>query len=170
MLDKYSLKFEKVDYEKEYEEINFFESFGLLPSSKIISTWYLGDKENENSILYDKVFTNIEKWRKEHWKKYHQNMLIKTRDWAYEKEYRITYSALQDYEIEISQRKLKYDFNCLKGIIFGIKTPLEKKCEIIEIIKKKCKENDRTDFEFYQAYFCHSDKNIQHRNLNIKLW
>ncbi len=168
IIGKSSLIFNKVDYESKFEEINFFESFGLLTESKIISNWYLGETEDEDSILYNKVFENIEKWREEHWKKYHKNKLIKTKDWNYEQEYRITYNALQDYEIEERYRKLKYDFNSLKGLIFGIKTPLENKCKIIEIIKKKCKKNDRNSFEFYQAYYCDTTKDIQYRDLNIK--
>lgn len=168
ILEKQSLKFERIDYKEEYEEVNFFESFGLLNESKIISTWYIGESETDDSPLLDKVFGNIEKWRSKHWKKYHKNKLIKTKDWEYENEYRITYNNLQEYEVEDKYRKLKYDFNSLKGIIFGIKTPMEEKCKIIEIIKKKCEKNNRVNFEFYQAYYCEVNKNIQSRDLNIK--
>ncbi|WP_294961372.1 DUF2971 domain-containing protein [Sulfurimonas sp.] len=161
-----SLKFKKVNYDSDFKEINFFESFGLLTYQKIYS-WYI-DESNNESILFDKMFKNEDSWREEFWGKFEKNKLIKTKDWHYEKEYRLTYHRLSDYEVPKEHRKLKYDFNSLKGLIFGIKTPLDKKCEIIEIIKNKCKERNRNDFEFNQAYYCNSEKEIRYRNLNLK--
>ncbi|MDK2061272.1 hypothetical protein ACN09X_01910 [Aliarcobacter butzleri] len=95
--------------------------------------------------------------------------MIKTKDWAYEKEYRIVLNRLIDYEIEEKYRKLKYDFSCLKGVIFGIKTPQIKKDEIIKIIKNKCYQNNILDFEFYQAYFCKEENTIKNRRLTIDI-
>ena len=165
--DKAFMSFEKVDYESDFEEINFFESLGLLNKSKIISTWYLGETESDDSVFYNSVLRESEKWREEHWKKYQKNKLIKTKDWAYENEYRIVLNGLMDYETKY--RKLKYDFSCLKGLIFGINTPFEKKYEIIEIIKEKCKSNNINNFEFYQAYYCDNQKDIRKRKLDINI-
>ncbi len=69
--------------------------------------------------------------------------------------------------IEKEKRTLKYDFNSLKGLIFGIKTSMEDKIKIIDIIRQKCKENNRNDFELYQAYYSHRDKNIQHKKIGF---
>ncbi|WP_024955690.1 hypothetical protein [Sulfurospirillum arcachonense] len=52
-------------------------------------------------------------------------------------------------------------------MIFGIKTSIEEKIKVIEIIEKKCKIENRNDFEFYQAYYCHRNKNIQHRKMSF---
>ncbi len=52
-----------------------------------------------------------------------------------------------------ANRKLKYDFNDLDGIIFGIKIKEEYKLKIMEIIGKKCKAKGREDFKFYQAFY-----------------
>ena len=53
------------------------------------------------------------------------------------------------------------------GVIFGIKTSLEDKLKVIDIIANKCKVNNRNDFEFYQAYYYHENKNIQHKKLSL---
>ena len=44
---------------------------------------------------------------------------------------------------------------------------LEDKLKVIDIIANKCKVNNRNDFEFYQAYYYHENKNIQHKKLSL---
>ena len=68
------------------------------------------------------------------------------------------------------RRTLTYDFNSLKGIIFGISTSNTDKLKIIEIIKIKCQENNRRNFEFFQAYYDHATGRIQKRNLHLKFF
>lgn len=161
------LKLKKVNYSGDFEEINFFESLGRIPEP-LVKSFYVDENKNK-SILFDKVLNNQEGWKKSFWDKYENNKLIKTKDWAYEKEYRIVFNRLMDYEIEEKDRKLKYDFSCLKGLIFGIKTPENKKDEIIKIIKNKCYQNNILDFEFYQAYFCKEENIIKNRRLDIDI-
>ena len=93
--------------------------------------------------------------------------MIKTKDREYEKEYRLILSGLLDDEIKKENRILQYDYKHLKGLIFGIKTPLEDKLKIINIIANKSKIHNRSNFEFYQAYYCHKNKNIQHKKLSL---
>lgn len=96
--------------------------------------------------------------------------MTKTIDWAEEKEYRLVLSSILTPIIDKKNRKLKYNFNSLKGLIFGMETPNEEKLKIIEIIKDKCKKNNINDFEFYQAYYCQKNESIQHRRMSfIKL-
>ncbi|ABV67161.1 DUF2971 domain-containing protein [Aliarcobacter butzleri] len=161
------LKLKEVNYNGNFEEINFFESLGKIPQP-LVESFYIDENKNK-SILFDKVLNNQEEWRKLFWDKYEKNKLTKTKDWTYEKEYRIVLNRLMDYEIKEEDRKLKYDFNCLKGVIFGIKTPQNKKDEIIEIIINKCHENNILDFEFYQAFYCKESKNIQHKKLDVNI-
>ena len=61
---------------------------------------------------------------------------------------------------EKRQRKLKYRFESLEGIIFGIRTSDKHKLRILEVLRKKCKENSRTDFQVFQAYYDHKEGNI----------
>lgn len=74
-----------------------------------------------------------------------------------------------DGEIDKDYRLLKYDFQNLKGLIFGINTSNDEKVKIFEIIQKKCVEHQRKDFEFYQAYYCNIKKNLEFKKLNIQL-
>ncbi len=158
-------KFYKVNYQEGYPDIDFFRSIGRLPISKLYSTWYKG--YSSDSKIFDDFNKDQDKWRKNYWDTFYKNILIKTKDWEYEKEYRLILSGLLDDEIKKENRILQYDFKHLKGLIFGIKTPLEDKLKIIDIIANKCKINNRIDFEFYQAYYCHENKNIQHKKLNL---
>ena len=62
---------------------------------------------------------------------------------------------------ENSDRKLHYKFNILKGIVFGIRTPFEDKKKIVDILNRKCKENNRKDFPVYQAQYDKSGNYIE---------
>lgn len=100
-------------------------------------------------------------WRKSYWDSFYRDITTKTKDWKYEQEYRlILEDGLRQFD-EQKDRTLKYDFNSLKGIIFGINTSDEDKVRIIEIIQRKRKEHDRADFKFYQAYYAPEEGNIQ---------
>lgn len=62
---------------------------------------------------------------------------------------------------------MKYEFNDLEGIVFGIKTPLEAKLKIINIIEEKCKKTNRQDFAFYQAQYSASTGGIKVFRMNM---
>lgn len=166
ILGKISLSFDKIIYGEAYPEIDFFRSLGRLPIPKLNATWYKDD-DKKLSDIHSEVFTDEEKWRNGYWNKYSQNNLIKTKDWAYEDEYRLILNSGIDGEIDKEYRILKYDFQNMRGLIFGINTTDEDKVKIFEIIQKKCAEYKRKDFEFYQAYYCNTNKNIQFKKLNI---
>ena len=42
---------------------------------------------------------------------------------------------------------------------------MKDKIKIKKIIDEKCKIENREDFEFYQAYYCQKNKNIQYELL-----
>ena len=164
---KQGLELKKVYYHGDFEEINFFESLGKIPEP-LVKNFYIDENKNK-SRFYDTVLNNQEEWRKSFWNRYETNKLVKTKDWEYEKEYRIVFNGLTDYEIDEKDRKLKYDFSCIKRVIYRKKTTQNKKDEIIDIIKSKCHENNISDFEFYQAFYCKESKNIQHKKLDINI-
>jgi hypothetical protein len=56
-------------------------------------------------------------------------LFVKSSEWAYEKEYRITKNAFANRIVEFSEE-------CIKEVIFGCKMSIETKFEILEIIKK----------------------------------
>ena len=144
-----SFHFSKIYYKEKYPEYNFFQSLGSLPLY-ILNQWFLDEKGNQSSST--NLIKNEELWRNEYWKNFGQNNSIKLREWEYENEYRlIMASSFVETKEDKNNRIFEYNFSDLEGIIFGMKTPNEKKLEIIKTIFDKCKKESRTDFKFYQA-------------------
>lgn len=71
---------------------------------------------------------------------------------------------------ETKDRLLKYRFRNLDGLIFGIKTPLASKLKAIGIIKKHCLDAERTNFNFYQAFYDPEKKSIGHGLLDVSMY
>ncbi|HDD9131362.1 TPA: DUF2971 domain-containing protein, partial [Escherichia coli] len=158
-------KFYPIDYKNGYGEIDFFRMLGRLPIPKLNSTWYTLD--GEISVCADDMLKSEDKWRESYWNNFYRDITIKTKDWEYENEHRlILSSSLFDFS-ESKDRVLTYDFNSLQGIIFGIKTKIEDKIKIMKIIENKCRENSRSDFKFYQAYYSPKNKQIEHSEMTL---
>ena len=82
---------------------------------------------------------------------YCEKFYRKTADWYHEREHRIFLAdKFYQYDDKFS-RNLKYDLKTLTGIIFGIRTTLDDKLELIQKLLRM-KKSFR-DFEFYQAEF-----------------
>lgn len=141
----------QIIYTNKVYELDFFANLGKLPMTKI-QQWYKGEN-GEVSICANSIFSNEEEWKKKHWEQFEPSLLRKIPDWKKEKEYRIVLTSLLDWYEGSNNRLLQYDFNDLETLIFGMKTPREKRLEIIEIIKKKCKENNRKSFDFYEMHY-----------------
>jgi hypothetical protein len=143
--------FKPVLYQTRHETLNFFETLGAAPVPVLNAQWYTNDKKEISPLL---LRTEAERdiWRKDYWDRFGLINKTKTQTWEAEREHRlIYYSMIADLTSE--DRTLKYDFSSLEGIIFGVRTPTIKKIEIMKTIEKKCRENARFDFKFYQASF-----------------
>lgn len=159
-------KFHKIRYENKHVEIDFFKSLARAPKYQLMAQWYT-DEFGNKSICGEHLDNNIDEWRNAYWEKFIDSLIVKLDDWKYENEYRL---IINDNFIDfnsIEKRKLKYDFSSLKGIIFGIKTSNADKIKILRIIEKKCKENSRKEFEFYQAYYSKENGKIETKRLNL---
>lgn len=161
--------FHKVNYENKHVEIDFFKSLGRLPVYQLRYQWYT-DQDGNLSSCAEPIDEDEEKnkvWLDKYWLNFQNGATTKLKDWQYENEYRLLINdMLNDYETP-EKRKLKYDFNDLEGIIFGIKTSTSDKIKIIEIINQKCEEHNRTDFHLYQAYYSKENGNIKYEKLNL---
>ena len=106
-------------------------------------------------------------WEEDYRNNFSRHATFKTRDWEYEQEYRLILEDTLSQFNENGTRKLIYDFDSLKGIIFGIRTSKEDMVKIIEIIeeKKKCAGNNQTDFKYFQAYYSAKDGDIRARGI-----
>jgi hypothetical protein len=105
------------------------------------------------SATADDLWRETEDWRRGYWDSFYGAVTTKLMDWKHEGEYRVT---LQSYLLDLSDRamrKLKYRFEDLQGIIFGIKTTPQDKAAVIRILQEKCKATGRKDFELHQAYY-----------------
>ena len=140
-----------VQYETRFPEIDFFRSLGKL-TPRQLDFWFRSPGGAQSATGAD-LLQGSEQWRKQYWDIFHKTVTTKLVDWSHEGEYRITLqSGLADLS-EDASRKLKYRFEDLQGIVFGLKTSTQDKMAIARIVLEKCKQSGRTDFEFHQAYY-----------------
>ena len=138
--------FSEINYEGKSGEIDFFRSISTLPD--YIRDLLLTDGQGNASESFP---SDIDDWRQKYFYRFFHDTNIKTKDWAYEKECRLTLQDIDGHLDEKDTRKLSYAFNSLKGIIFGIRASDEDISRVVKIIQKKCEKDERTDFKFYQA-------------------
>jgi hypothetical protein len=142
---------QEVRYADKYPEVDFFRSLGTLIPRQL-AFWFQGSDGTLSSTGYD-LLSSTDAWRNQYWETFHSSVTTKLSDWQHEREYRITLqSQLADLSIP-SERTLRYRFEDLQGIIFGMKTEAKDKAAIVRIVQSKCHETGRTDFEFHQAYY-----------------
>ena len=154
-----TLPFHKVNYADRPGEIDFFRTICRTTKPELRGLWDTDEGGNLSEIEPD----GCEDVRDN----FFNDATFKTKDWAYEQEYRLILENNSGKLNEKDHRKLTYDFDSLKGIIFGMRTSTEDKLKIIEIIekKKKCKGNNGTDFTFYQANYPAQDGDICKRRM-----
>jgi hypothetical protein len=158
--------FHKIQYHNKHVEIDFFRSIARMNKSQINTLWY-SDSDGNLSVCGEPLNENEDEWRRNYWGNFYNSLTVKLKEWEYEQEYRlIIHGDLTDYS-DANKRKLKYDFNDLEGIIFGIKTENTDKFKIIKVIEEKCKANNRTQFEFFQAYYSKDTGKIETYKLDI---
>ncbi|EJU9737927.1 DUF2971 domain-containing protein, partial [Vibrio parahaemolyticus] len=119
--------------------IDFFNSLGRLPAAKAYNHWFKSE-EGDISSSIDKF--DSDEWREKYWNEFYRDITSKNEDWAYEKEHRIILTSIIFDFNNVKDRCLKYDFKQLKGIIFGVKTPMTDKVKVINIIQKLCDEHE----------------------------
>ena len=156
-----ALPFRKVDYADSPDEINFFRTICRITEPELRELWNTDESGNCSEIEPDECEDVRDNFFKD--------VTFKTKHWEYEQEYRLALENTSGQFNEIDDRKLTYDFNSLKGIIFGMRTPREDKVKIREIIeeKKKCPENNQADFKYFQAYHSHKDGDIHEGEIQL---
>lgn len=153
-----------IKYSYDYDELDFFKNIGKLPFKQLKEQWYSDDEGNLSQSYID-LFSNEDVWRSQYWGNFEYPYLLKTPDWSHEKEYRIMHSNSLNDSIDHKDRLLEYKFEDLESIIFGMKTPVEARTKIIEIINKKCDENNRESFDFYEMEFSTIKKGFYPRKI-----
>lgn len=118
----YQYKLKKILYKNKINPINAFYSF-----SKYIN--------GSESASYN---------HKDYWKIYEESILTKSKKWAYEKEYRICISTLDQYKvtsdgsikIPSAFRIFNYDQSQISGIILGSRVTENQTHELISTVRK----------------------------------
>ena len=117
------MSFHDIDYRDKAISIDFFRRLGSLPLPTLMDVWYTDEKgTNSESSFHFSSQSKETVWMREYWNDFIQDICIKNTDWKYEKECRlILHGGLQE-ELSGSERLWNYEFESLKGIIFGIRT------------------------------------------------
>ena len=164
-----TLQFHEVSYENGLPEIDFFQSIGQLSKDVMEHNWYL-DRDGNRSVYYPPLGSEKEEaWRKAYWTRFVEFATTKTSDWAHEKEVRLLLDGMTMNLRETQRRLLRYDFSCLRGLIFGIRTRDSDKVRIIDIVRKIRGRESESEFNFYQAYYSHEENRIMKEEINIDM-
>lgn len=145
------LELDEVLYRDRYAEIDFFRSLGRL-THRQLAFWFGGANGAMSSTGVD-LLQESESWRQTYWESFHTSVTTKLKDWQHEREYRVTLHSMIADLSDRSSRKLQYRFEDLEAIIFGMKTSTEDKLAIARLIRDKCKQAGRKNFEFHQTYY-----------------
>ena len=98
-----------------------------------------------NNFLYERNYEIIKQL---------EQINTKQENWAHEREYRISLVPLFDDTYDTKEkRRLRYKFDNLEGLIFGINASEENKLNVKKILLDKCKKHNRKEFKMYQAIY-----------------
>lgn len=138
-----TLEVKPVKYTARVIEKNFFEALCHL---KLLSAedWLTGCGGVKSKLLTAESGAGYDD-------DYREKFYRKLKDWNYEREYRIFLpDKFYSYGNRFA-RQLKYDPDELRGIIFGIRTTLDDKLELIQKLVRLRKS--LRDFDFYRAEY-----------------
>ena len=160
-------KLTKVKYTSKLPELNFFENISYLPDHLLNSHWL---EYNGKYSSLNEYYANADDFQAKYWKTFSQKNNIKLIDWNYQKEYRTLAYPFGMSDLQEHDKHLKYGENSLKGIIFGARTPLDTKWEILKVIEDKLEKRSNKNFEFYQARFSNLSSKLEIIPLTFIKW
>ncbi|WP_083340943.1 DUF2971 domain-containing protein [Chromobacterium amazonense] len=156
------LTFHPVNYNAKHISIDFFRTLGNI-THQAQAHWFL-DEDGKRSTCAESNFSSEEQ-RLKYWDNFYKAITVKTKDWRFEKEHRLLLNSMVSDLSDKQYRLATYDLSSLDGIIFGIKTDIQEKLKIIEIIKNKCITEGRKSFTFYQAFYNPQSGKIEHEEI-----
>ena len=162
--------FHDIQYSNTIGRVDFFRSIGRLPVASLMTLWYRDEEGNLSECAPDGSSAwNEDAWRESYWDTFKRDICVKTNDWAHEQECRLILHGLLEDSLDKQHRTLSYEFSSLKGVIFGINSSDEDKIRVIEVVRRKCIESERTDFKLFQAYYSPMDGRIRRYEIGIDL-
>jgi hypothetical protein len=160
------LTFEAMNYADKLAPIDFFRSLARVPIPDLKADWYF-DVDGNRSECGDGALSQSREWLDSNWSSFLASTTTKLDYWKHEREYRLILPSIIDLYDELDARRLRFDFADLEGIVFGIRTPLSKKEEIIKLILAKCEKEGRKDFKFSQASYAPYSGKIETRSMEL---
>jgi len=140
-----------VAYTNRPPEIDFFQSLGTLPMPKL-RAWHC-NREGRRSPVIDAARTDDAAWRAAYWDSFKRVATTKLEDWRYEEEYRIVVADTLGVRTETADAVVEYDFSCLVGVVFGLRTREQDKLEVMKLIGADCARTGRKDFDFHHIVY-----------------
>ena len=138
-----SLEVKPMKYSRQAIERNFFDTLRHLNFIRA-EDWLTGRGGVKSYKLDDGAATDYDE-------DYQEKFYRKMTDWRHEREYRIFLTDRFYRYADKFARNLRYDLKTLTGIIFGIRTTLDDKLELIQ--KPVRLRKSVRDFEFFQAEY-----------------
>ena len=143
-----------VDYESPPPQVNFFQFLGTLPRPKLTNAWH-STPDGEISPIVDEIFEDEDAWRENLWDNFRNMTTKKLNQWKHEQEVRMVIPDLLGSEGP--RRKVTYDLSQLEGVVFGLRTGLEDRFEVMRIIQENSQDSDSNSVDFYQMVFDGTD-------------
>jgi hypothetical protein len=151
-----------IKYDDNPPELNYFANISHLSLSKLQRYW-LCDGQNQSG-LYDECLRHLHEG---FWKKYTEKTSLKFKDRKYENETRALKHASGFEKIDKHDRVLRYKFEQLHGVIFGLRTTEDIQLEIMQIVEGKMKLYGHRDFGFYRAEYSSVQRKLIIRKFNL---
>lgn len=161
-----NIQFYKVSYGQDFVGIDFFQTLGRLPAPCIEKHWLTSQDGHRTTRAIEYV---KEEWGRRYWEDYVNSITMKSVDWQCEREHRLMFMDGVGSFSDKGLRYAYYDFHCLEGIIFGIRTPSSEKSKVISIVESLCRKHNRDSFNFYQAVYSHKNKAVEHLLMDVNL-
>ncbi|WP_396614041.1 hypothetical protein ACH9L7_20175 (plasmid) [Haloferax sp. S1W] len=139
-----------VDYESPPPQVDFFQFLGTLPRPKLMSAWH-STPDGDTSPIVDEILEDEDSWRENLWDHFHSMSTTKLEQWKHEQEIRMVLPDLLG--VEDSHRKVTYDLSQLAGVVFGLRTSLEDRFEVMRILTESSQDDDSPPVEFYEMVF-----------------
>jgi hypothetical protein len=155
-----------IAYDRTPGPVSFFRELGRIPKGAIADYWY-ADRQGNRSTVAHGMQPDEDGWRQRYWQEFKTGITTKLADWRHERECRLLLVPLLMGLSSSAARTVRYDFHDLEGIIFGIRTPVDRKMQICKIIEEKCHAEQRTDFSFYQAELSPQTGLVAHRKMSL---
>jgi len=128
-----SRELKPIRYMARYPAIDFFRSLGTVSEMYMNNFWYLGE-DGSFSKCRDAVYADLDAWCKGYWQTFRESTLYKTPEWAHEEEYRIVVHSGFDMSAK-DNRKLRYRFQDLAGIVFGARSDIERLIPLSQVAR-----------------------------------